>query len=335
MLATFHFLRPWWLCSLIPAIILFIFSLRRCNFGKHDWEKYCDPHLLPHLISGQNQLIIQWFMYLVFGWWVCIIIALSGPTWSLYAQTVYQRNIARVIALDVSQSMNTTDIQPTRLERAKYKILDLLKEITEGQTGMIVFSSSPFVVSPLTRDTNTIASMIPILDSSIVPVQGSNIKDALDKSAQLMNQAGFTQGQIILVTDSKPQADDILEASRLSKDGITLSILGVGGSQGGPIIQSDGSFLNDDKGNVVIATLDSQALNKLATAGGGNYVSFQNSNSDIKELLDNSNLKNPQSEASKKAETHDLWKDEGHWFIWLGIIIGAFVARKGWLERIC
>ena len=138
-MTTFHFLRPWWFLALIPAIILFISALRRAKSGDNVWSKHCDPHLLEHLLSKNNSISRTWLPYLLFSLWIIAIIALAGPTWSLYAQNVYQKNIARVIALDVSQSMNAADIAPSRLERGKYKILDLLHSIKEGQTGMIVF----------------------------------------------------------------------------------------------------------------------------------------------------------------------------------------------------
>lgn len=85
---------------------------------------------------------------------------------------VYQKNISRVIALDVS---------PSRLERAKYKIFDILRRIKEGQVGMIVFSSELFVVSPLTSDVNTIENLVTVINSDIVSVQGHNIYKSLKK----------------------------------------------------------------------------------------------------------------------------------------------------------
>src|SRR6185437_2486394 len=333
MMTAFHFLRPWWFLALIPAIILFIFALRRAKSGDNIWNKYCDPHLLEHLLSKNNSISRTWLPYLLLGLWTTAIIALAGPTWSLYAQNVYQKNITRVIALDVSQSMNAADIAPSRLERGKYKILDLLHSIKEGQTGMIVFSSDSFVVSPLTSDSNTIASMVPVLNSSIVPVQGSDIASALTKSASLIKQAGFTQGEIILVTDSTPTDKALALASKLASDGYTTTVLGIGTKQGGPVTNSDGSLVTDSSGNVTLASLDSTALEKLASNGGGEYIPFSNNNSDIRQLLDevHFNTQGP----TKKMETKSLWKDEGHWLVWVLIVLSAFIARRGWLERIC
>lgn len=333
MLSSFHFLRPWWFLALIPVIIAFIFVLKRAKSNDNVWNKHCDPHLLEHLLSGNNHISRTWLPYLLFSLWLIATVALAGPTWSRYAQNVYQKNIARVIALDVSQSMNTSDIVPSRLERGKYKILDLLHQIKEGQTGMVVFSSAAFVVSPLTADSNTIANMVPVLDSTIVPVQGSDIAAALIKSAKLLKQAGFTQGQIILITDSTPSNNAIDVAHKLAEDGYTTSVLGIGTKQGGPVTNADGSLATDSNGNVTIASLDSTSLAKLAKTSNGEYIAFTNNNSDINQLLDENkfDLQNP----SKRMETKNLWKDEGHYLIWLLIILSAFIARKGWLEKIC
>ncbi len=305
----FHFLRPWWFLAIIPALLLLIFSLNKSNSSNNNWAKYCDAHLLKHLISNETRTLRNYMPFVLFSLWLIAILALAGPTWSMYGQPVYQKNIARVIALDVSQSMTATDIAPSRLDRAKYKSIDLLHNITEGQTGMVVFSSSSFLVSPLTNDTNTIASMVPVLDNNIVPVQGSDILPALRKSAKLLKQAGNTRGEIILITDSTPSDEAIKAAKTLATDGFTTSALGIGTEN-----SSDG-------------------LRSLATAGNGSYVDFSNDNSDIDSLLLKRDHVN--SKASKELQIKSLWKDEGHYLIWLLVFLVAFLARRGWLEKIC
>lgn len=332
-MAAFHFLRPWWFLASIPAITLFILALRHSKSEDNLWNKYCDPHLLKHLLYSNDNLSKNYIPHLLLGLWLIAITALAGPSWSLYAENVYQKHTAKVIALDVSQSMNTRDIAPSRLERGKYKVLDILHKTTEGQTGMIVFSSAAFVVSPLTSDSNTIASMVPVIDSTIVPVQGSDILVALNKSADLIKQAGFTQGQIILVTDSKPSDKAFSAVAKLARDGISTSILAIGTKTGGPVTNADGSFANDSNGNIIMSSIDSQALEQLAKDGNGEYITFTNDDSDVIQLLteNNYNAQNP----SKTTATKSLWRDEGHWLIWLLIMITAFTARRGWLDRLC
>ncbi len=334
MIETFHFLRPWWFIALIPALIIFIYSLNK-TAGRSNWNEHCDPHLLKYLLVHNQASHKTWLPYILLLIWLVMVFALSGPTWSRYAEPIYQKNIARIIALDVSTSMNANDITPSRLERAKYKVLDLLHDIKEGQTGMLVFSSDAFVVSPLTTDTNTIASMVPVLDSNIVPIQGSDIAKALQKSAKLLSQAGYSTGEIILITASTPSASALDEAAKLTKDGYIISVLAVGTNNGGPITKTDGGLETDEKGNVIFAKLDTIQLEKLAQIGKGNYLTFVNDNSDLKKLLNYNNLNDINKKPNKISETKNLWRDEGHWLVWLLLILSPFIARKGWLEKIC
>lgn len=336
MLDLFHFLRPWWFLAFIPALLLFIFILKTRQ-ANHQWQSGCDPHLLKHLIIGDarayNNLSLALVVLLS---WCIAIVALAGPTWSHQIQPTWQKSTARVIALDLSVTMNANDLLPTRLARARFKVLDLLKAITEGQTGMIVFSDLPFVVSPLTSDAHTIANMVPVLDTDIVPVPGNNTALALEESAKLIHQAGSETGQIILITDSTPNTKAYNIAKKLNNDGIKTSVLAIGTEQGGPIANKEGGFLSDKQGNIIFANLDTPALEKLAQSGGGIYVPFTNNNSDITQLLaQNAGAGSAQKTTRELNNTKALWKDQGHWLIWLLMLISAILARKIYLERLC
>lgn len=335
MLSAFHFLRPWWFVALVPVLLLFIWWQRKQRNSQSIWAEHCDADLLKYLLVEAGIKRNMWLPRLIFFVWVSTILALAGPTWSQYAEPVYQKNIARVIALDVSPYMNANDISPSRIERAKYKVLDLLHAIKEGQTGMVVFSGAPFVVSPLTSDSNTIASMVPVLDSSIVPLAGSDIGKALQKSAQLLKQAGFSRGQILLITASKPDATADKIAAQLAAAGYTTSVLAIGTKQGAPVAEASGGFANDVKGDILFAKLDSRALQKLANAGNGEFSEFSNDNHDITQLLAGNKLDGLSAKPSQELAGKSLWRDEGHWLIWLLIAVVGCLARKGWLEKLC
>lgn len=336
MLSLFHFLRPWWFLAVIPALLLFVFIVKATRVN-HQWQHGCDPHLLKHLILGdaQHRHNIGLALMVLLSWFIAIV-ALSGPTWSHQIQPTWQKSTARVIALDLSPTMNANDLLPTRLARARFKVLDLLKAITEGQTGMIVFSGVPFVVSPLTGDTHTIANMVPVLNTDIVPVQGNNIALALTESAKLIHQAGSEVGQIILITDSTPNAEAYTVAKKLSAGGVKTSVLGIGTAQGGPITNKENGFLSDKQGNIVFANLDAQALQKLAHSGDGIYAPFANNNSDITQLLaQNAGAGSAQKTIRELNNTKALWKDQGHWLVWLLMLLSAIVIRKIYVERLC
>ena len=337
MLNLFHFLRPWWFIALVPALFLFLFMQKRAKSANHsNWSAHCDPHLLQHLLQGQQQnKAINYFPSILLISWIIAILALAGPTWSLYAQPVYQKNIARVIVLDLSQSMNNNDLAPSRLSRAKYKILDLLHQTKEGQTGMIVFSKRAFVVSPLTNDSNTIASLVSSLDSNIMPVQGSDIRQALLKAENLLKQAGSINGEIILVTDSSPSTSAIEYAHKLAKEGYQLSVLAIASNHPAPLVDDKGNFQTDKNGNAILATLDSRGLKNLAHAGNGTYVLFSGNTDDITQLIENNHFNQLSNKPTQETQTKNLWKDQGHWLIWLLVLISACFARKGWLEKLC
>lgn len=333
LLMEFHFLRPWWLLALVP-IVIFVILLFKNSSKSNSWSKYCDSHLLEHILIGQetrakNSLIPLVFLVL----WALAVIALAGPTWSHKDIPVYQKNTSRVIALDVSQSMDTADVSPTRLQRAKYKILDILKRIEEGQVGMIVFSSEPFVVSPLTSDANTIANLVSVINSDIVPVQGNNIAKAIKKSSELLEQAGAQKGQIILVTDSTPSDEAIKEAKILAKENIELDVYAIGTPKGGIAKDQQGHYLKDESGNIQYFGVDLNKLQQLAKAGSGDLVTLTSNNSDVKKLL--SDIQSNNSKKSDRASANTFWQDDGSYFIWIVTILSVFLFRRGVLERIC
>ncbi len=332
---SLHFIRPYWFLAVIPALILIIMYIRNNNAKKNAWANHCDPDLLPYITDQSSQQKNYTLAILVGLAWLIMIIALAGPSWTKYQEPVYQKKIGRVIALDLSPVMNATDVSPSRLERAKFKILDLLKTLQEGQTGMIVFTSLPFVVSPLTNDSNTIAAMVPTIDSSIVPVQGTDIAKALLKSQQLLAQAGFNRGEILLITASSPNNQDIAMAAKLAANGYTTSVLAIGSADGGPIKNKDGGLITDAKGNIIVANLDSSSLAKLANSGNGTFIPYSNDNSDINKFNAIYRREQIADTPSKIMESQNLWQEYGYWFIWGLIPILALLARKGWIDKLC
>ena len=336
MLSNFHFLRPYWFLSLIPTIIL-LFYFFKCQDFNNVWSKNCDKHLLNHLIK-KNHNISNKFFYSIFSLIMLLVtFTLAGPTWSMSYQHVFSKNSATILALDVSSNMNTTDLAPSRMERAKFKVLDILKSMNEGQTGMLVFSSQAFVVSPLTSDSNTIANMVPVIDTNIVPVQGNNISKALTKSAELINQAGFPNGKIILITSSIPDSQSLSIASSLRAKGFSLSVLGVGTVQGGPALSNNGgSFAVNGNGSAVFNKLDESSLIALSQRGGGIYETLTYNNDDINSINGyNKNIDSSLFKNSGKSKFGILWKDQGCIFIWVILLLIFIISRKGWLSKLC
>lgn len=331
----FHFIRPWWLLAFIP-VVLFVVLLFRHSGKSNSWAKYCDAHLLEHVLVGREskakKSLLPIFFLLV---WSVAIVALAGPTWKYKDVPTYQKNISRVIALDVSQSMDTTDVSPSRLERAKYKIFDILRKITEGQTAMLVFSSESFVVSPLTSDSKTISNLVSVLNTDIVPVQGHDMTKALDKSAELLSQGGAGKGQIILITDSSPTDKAIAEAKKFAEQGIKTDVYAIGTPKGGIAKTKDGTYLKDDSGNIQYFGIDLSKMKSLAKAGDGKLITLTANNNDVNALLADIQSNSSKAKKSQQSAANTFWQDEGVYFIWVLALFSVIVFRRGFLEKIC
>jgi len=224
MMETFHFLRPDWFYALIPLAIILYFSLAH-SVSSMSWKKICDEKLLPFiLIEGNTSSSRIPYILISLATLLCITTA-AGPVWEKLPTPVFREQSSLVIALDLSRSMDSSDIRPTRLKRAKLKVLDILRKRKGGQTALIAYAANAFTVTPLTTDSATIANLISALDTEIMPAQGSNAGNALKLANNLLAQSGITSGDVLLVTDSVNKGD-FVGISALSENNHRLSILG-------------------------------------------------------------------------------------------------------------
>lgn len=328
-----HFIRPWFLLGIIP-LLLIVWRLLRIKHLANNWQQVCDPHLLPALLKQQNTLPQQWPYYLLILAWLTAIIALAGPSWQRLSQTIYQKQQAQIVILDLSPAMAAQDIKPSRIARARFKILDFLKNSHENQIGMVVFAEEAYIVSPLTNDAKTIAALLPQLSPNIMPVGGHNIAAGLKLAHKLLKQAHIQHGEIILITASPVTAKDLSVAAQLKIAGIPVQVLGLGSQQGAPIQTRNGRYLKNARGEIIISKLESRKLRQLATTSGGQYIEFTNTNQDIKQLLAVSQQQTSRMQAARTKDKINIWRDEGHWFILLLLPLVLLPFRRDWLDTI-
>jgi Ca-activated chloride channel family protein len=330
MINSVHFIRPYWLWGLIPIffIILLLWKTRTKNTV---WENICDPHLLDRLLisTSKNSKALP-LTLLAFGWFVGII-ALAGPSFSKVNMPIYQKLDSKIIVLDLSPSMNASDVKPSRLTRAKYKIKEILKNSKEGQIGLIVFADEPYTVSPLTHDAKTILSMIPNLSTEIMPTTGQRIGRALSHAAKIMQQAGIENGKLLLITPGPVKAKDHEIARQLSENGYKTSVLSIGSLEGAPIAEDEGNFLKDAKGNILFSYCDKCGLQELAGHGQGHYMDFTNNNEDINALLGSEVNPLKSIETLNDNLAAERWKDDGIWLVYLLLPLTLLGFRRGWL----
>jgi Ca-activated chloride channel family protein len=329
IIANFHFLRPWWLLALCALPVLWRLLTRR-GADAGAWHGAVDAHLLTHLlVPGDDAEPTRLPRWLVAIGWALTCFALAGPAWEQLPQPLYQNRAARVFALELSPSMLAQDAKPSRYERARYKLGDMLKRSGDAQTALIAYAGDAFVVAPLTDDANTVANLIDALDPGVMPVAGNATGRAIDLGVKLIKQAGVDGGQIVLLADSV--GNDGADASRRARAaGVNVSILGFGSEQGAPVALQQGGFLKNAEGGIVLPKLDVGALAAVAAAGGGRYVTYTTDASDLDWLLDTTA---PRAAAQVKTTlaTTPRYLDRGPLLVLLLLPLGALGFRRGWL----
>ncbi len=331
---NFHFLQPQWLYLLLPLVLLSGMLLRQGGSENDAWFSVIDKKLLSWLRiskAGSGNRLPFWLLST--GWFITVI-ALANPVWEKLPQPVFQTDQARVIVLDLSRSMNSSDLKPSRIERARFKVSDILKLQQEGVIGLVVFAGDAFVVSPLTRDADTISAMLPALKPGIMPVQGSRADLGLLKASELLQQAGRLRGEILLLADSYTDQRTIEVAEKLRKQGIITSVLGMGTEQGAPLPTGKGGFFTNNDGDVITTRLNIPAMQKLANAGGGSYVSLSASDADISRLME-ARVKGSRSNTENETFETTRWKETGPWLAILLLPLAALAFRRGWLLSVC
>ncbi len=327
----FQLLRPWWLLALLPMLVVLALLLRG-QARSRAWSGLVDAHLLPYLLEGEAGRVRRWpLLVLAFGWLLAVL-ALAGPVWERLPQPVYQTEHYRVLVLDISASMNAEDQQPSRLAQARFEVLELLRQDAEGHTALLAFGAQPYLVSPLSTDTDTIAAQVPGLETALLPVQGAKRTDlALEMAADLLRQAGAREGEIILISDAPDNPARAAEAARtLSEAGYSVSVLGMGTPEGAPVPTDKGGFRRDDAGGISFSKRDDAALRLLAGEGGGIYVSASADDADIRALMPD--LRQAEEESRQQDVQSDQWREEGPWLLLLLLPIAALGFRRGWMS---
>ncbi|QIR15017.1 vWA domain-containing protein [Shewanella aestuarii] len=324
-----HFIRPEWLFGIVPLLILSLLFWRR-HSQQSAWKQYIAPHLSKMLISdsAEQSHRPQWLLALC---WLITVIALAGPAITKQALPVFATEQGRVLVMDMSLSMYATDLSPNRLSHARFRATDFLKELKEGETGLIAYAGDAFTISPLTRDTGTLLNLLPTLSPDIMPVRGSNLSAAITLAQELLAQGGHVTGDIILMTDgvSDQQFNQVYKA--LDNSRYRLSILAIGSQTGAPIQLADGQLLRDSGNEVIVAQTDIALLQKLAKKGSGILIGAQADGSDITQLQQ-------WLEADGKAKATELegeaWKDLGPYIALLLILPILFSFKHGMLPNI-
>ncbi len=227
-------------------------------------------------------------------YFVLLIIALLGPSFGAATKEIQSVGKDIFVAVDLSQSMNANDVQPTRLEKVKFELKNLATAFNSDRIGILIFSSEAFVQCPLTYDQNALNLFIETLNTKLVPRTGTDFGPPLEMALSKLSDDNSALSQqkskiIVLISDGEDFGDQTDEiAEEIEDAGIKLFTLGVGTERGSKIRTSSG-FKRDRNGNDVISKLNDTSLKQLAVKTGGKYFEINETDNDVSRLINTIN----------------------------------------------
>ena len=295
-MAEFHFIRPLWLLSAMPVLLVW-WRVYRKQDPFNVMRGVIDPHLLEHLKTGDGRRARLRPVHALLLLWLFLVVAISGPAWRIEPSPFADEEAGLVVLLRASGSMAATDVQPNRLERAKFKLQDLLEARGEAPTALIVYSGSAHLVMPLTRDRRILATMIADLEPGLMPVDGDALPAAIERAETLLQRAGVPGSAVVL-------ADTVTSTPEPTRLPLQFLSIGKPGMPVDPGLQDAARHLN---AAVVAMTADASDVERIARRAGSELKAVSASDGQIR------------------------WKDGGYALLPLIALCGLLWARKGWV----
>lgn len=329
--AGFHFAYPWALLLLLAPLVVWAW-LRITSPLEHSdrYRAYADADLLPFLL-GRHDLPPrqQWRRFL--GWsllWALLVIAIAGPRWDYRDIQLFRPGSDLVILLDLSSSMDVTDISPSRLTRARQEIQDLIENNRHSRLGLIGFATQAHIIAPLTEDGNSLLVMLPAISTDLVELKGSRLDGALVRAEQMLaGQPEDSSRHLLLISDGD-FADGNLEEfiKRLAQEGVHLHVLGMGTEEGGPVPGANNTLLYHQDGTQVISRLDEASLKHLASIGNGIYQRADFRDQDTATLLERiGRVSHAEVVANQKTR---IWNERYFWLVGLAMALALPMFRR-------
>lgn len=300
---NFHFLRPWLLLLLILPLFFYWHYFRGLR-NKSSWENVCDKKLLNFLLIKGSSTQRQLLVVLGMAAFLAAILGSAGPTWHKQEAPALTPENPVMILLNLSSDMKISDLPPSRLERAKFKIIDLLDGLKTPQSGLIVYSSEPFLITPITDDVEIIKNLLPAVSYDIMPANGDRLDRAIDLAIEKLQSAGYLKANIVIFSaDVGQELNKTLAAAQKAKESKYLV-------------------------SVMAVTRENNEKLKLITKyGGGVYEPLSNGDQDVRNLdaYINQNI----SELKQSENMQSTWQDMGYYLSLLPLLCCLYFFRKG------
>lgn len=316
---TFHSPHLLWL--LVPLLLLFSWELARHTAqAVARWPKIARAWAGAFEVSlGRRHTTAETRprLWLWFGLAACTV-AVARPQWGTVEEQVFDQSREVLIAVDLSKSMLAQDVKPARLDRAKLLIQSLLDRLKGERVGLILFSGTSFLQSPLSSDYEILREFLPALDTNYLPEGGSNYQAMLEASMEAFGTSTADRYLIVLSDGESTEEGWKALGSKLRDKGIRVIGLGIGTPAGAFIPDGGGGFIKDERGAVVLSRLNSSTLQELAQLSGGAYA-------DASTWVDLPALLQQTVEAGRKGEFTEKntarLVDRFQWFLAPGLLL--------------
>lgn len=303
-----------YLLALIPILLLIHFLMLRRQ--KKLLRKFGDLELVRQLMPNVSRMRPLVKFWLLLGALALLIVVLARPQFGNKISHEKRTGIETIICMDISNSMLAEDVAPSRLDRAKMMVENLVDHFTNDKIGLIVFAGDAFVQLPITSDYVSAKMFLSSISPAMIATQGTDIAAAINMASHSFTQEENIGKAIIVITDGEDHEGGAMEAAKEAKEkGMNTYVLGVGSPNGAPIPVGNGDYMKDNTGQTVMSALNEQMCRQLADAGSGAYIHVEN-NSNAQEQLDNELDK-----LSKKETSSTIYSDFDEQFQAVAIIV--------------
>ncbi len=281
----FRFEDPTYLWLLMVVPILAVVRLVVWRQRKSKLRKFGDPELLRRLMPDASAYRPTVKFWLLMAALALLIVTLARPQMGSKVSHEKRNGIEIIIAMDISNSMKAEDVVPSRLDKSKLMVENLVDHFTTDKVGLVVFAGDAFVQLPITSDYVSAKMFLQNTTPSLINTQGTDIAKALTVSMRSFTQQDKVGKAIVLITDGEDHEGGALEAAKAAaKKGINVFILGVGDPKGAPIPTGNGGYMTDNTGQTVLSALNEKMCREVAQAGSGTYIHVDNT-SDAQDQL--------------------------------------------------
>ena len=324
-LSDFHFLRPAWLLLVFLGALLPLLW-RRSHDQQRRLRAIIAPHLLPYLLVTPQDSHRLRPVHLTSALLILGAIAAAGPTWEQDRPAFVENRAPLIIALDLSPSMDASDLQPSRLEAAKHKLHQLIARRSGARTALIAYAGSAHLVLPDTDDPALLDSLVQALGTNLIANPGKNVAAVIEQAKRLL-QAENTPASLLLITDGADtrQLDSLKQQLRGSP--LQVLILAVGSANGGIIRDASGQPRTDSTGRPELGSFDQAALKQLAATTDAPLGSLTVNDDDL-DWIEGHARQHFQATSDEQRQLR--WKDVGYWLCGPLLLLAFFSVRRGW-----